>query len=247
MTSRVCRLVLAILVMGGCANGGAEADKPSSDVVDLPGIGQTRIDVPRPTGVASAACDANPLPPASDASIEERVAALRAIGLFADRPELNDAALAAQVKSGIDDIWGDSIESNDRLMDLIVAAEDHQRVWWQDLEADVIDGNDVYVQTLEGWRVVAQGAFEPTGVREKWASAEGPVAISFSLDTKPHEVTAVYFDDWIDPGILGPINELIAPSGRRFELYESFDQTAFVMALTDAEKRSLEAREWCFE
>jgi hypothetical protein len=73
------------------------------------------------------------------------------------------------------------------------------------------------------------------------------VSITFSLDGEPREVTAAYFDDWIDPGILGPINELIVASGRRFELYKSFDQTAFVMALTDAERRGLEARGWCFE
>lgn len=73
------------------------------------------------------------------------------------------------------------------------------------------------------------------------------MTVTFMLDGTPHAVTATYLEDWIDPGILAGINEAIADSGRRFELYRAFDQTAYVMALTDAERRSLEARGWCFE
>ena len=60
-------------------------------------------------------------------------------------------------------------------------------------------------------------------------------------------LTPAYLEDWIDPGILVPINESIADSGRRFELYKAFDQTAFVITLTDAERLALEGRGWCFE
>ena len=73
------------------------------------------------------------------------------------------------------------------------------------------------------------------------------MTISFVLGGQPHEITAGYFEDWIDPGILVPINELIASSGRQFELYTSFDQTALVMALTEPERLALESRGWCFE
>jgi hypothetical protein len=180
-------------------------------------------------------------------SIGERVAELRAIGFFADRSGLDDAALAADVEAGIADVWGDTLEPDDPLLDLIVAAEDQQRVWWQDLEADVTDGNDVYVRTLQEWAAISQDAFQPSGITENWASGEGPVSITLSLGGEPHEIAAAYLEDWIDPGILAPINKLIAASGRRFELYKSFDQTAFVMALTDLERVALEARGWCFE
>ena len=52
---------------------------------------------------------------------------------------------------------------------------------------------------------------------------------------------------WIDPRILTPIDDLIYGSGRRFELFQTFDQSAFLMALTAQERAALEARGWCFE
>ena len=244
MTRQLLVLAVALAAVSGCAG---RAGQGSGDLIEVPGIGQTRVDVPRPTSGTSAACDANPFPPASTETIEERVAALRAIGLFADRPELEVAALAAKVEAGIADVWGDTLEPDDPLLDLIVAQEDQQRVWWQDLEADVLDGNDVYVETLQGLAAISQGAFEPEDIREDWASGEGPATITFSLGGAAHEITPAYLEDWIDPGILVPINELIASAGWRFELYKSFDQTALVMALTDAERQGLEARGWCFE
>lgn len=243
MTARTL-VVALVLAAALCACAGPTR---SGDFVEVPGIGETRIDVPRPAGIASAVCDEDPLPPASDESIEERVAAFRALGLFGDRADVDDAALATEVEAGMTEAWGDTIEPDDPLLDLVIAEQDPQRVWWQDLEADVTDGNDVYVTTLDDWRSISQGAFEPEGVEEAWASPVGPVAITFSLGAESHEITAGYIDDWMDPGILVPINELVAQNGRRFELYKAFDQTAFVMALTDSERQGLEARGWCFE
>jgi hypothetical protein len=48
------------------------------------------VDVPRPTGNVSAPCDEDPLPPIADATIADRVVALRALGLFANRSDLSD-------------------------------------------------------------------------------------------------------------------------------------------------------------
>lgn len=244
MTRRRLGMAVALtLAVMGCTGPAAE----SGDFAEIPGVGATRIDVPRPTGGASASCDGDPLPPASDEPIEARVAALRAIGLFAASPDADDATVAADVEAGIAEVWGDTIDPNDPVQDLLVAEQDSERVWWRDLEADVIDGNDVYVTTLEELEAISVGAFQPEKVRETWASGEGPVTIAFSTGGQTHEIQAAYFDDFIDPGILVSINELIAPAGRRFELYRAFDQTAFVMALTDAERTGLEARGWCFE
>ena len=243
MTARFLGSAALLVVVAGCGGG---ADRASGDFLEVPGVGETRIDVPRPTTGADPMCAADPFPAASTESIVERVAAFRAIGLFADRSDLDDAALAAEVEAGIADVWGD-VKPDDRLLDLIVAAEDQQRVWWQDLEADVAEGNDVYVDTLEGWAAISDGAFEPSEISEDWLSGGGPVTIKFSVGGEPQEITPEYLEDWINPGILTRINELIAPSGRRFELYKAFDQTAYVMALTHPERQALEARGWCFE
>jgi hypothetical protein len=132
------------------------------------------------------------------------------------------------------------------LLELLAAAEDTARVWWRDLEADVADGNGVYAATLEEWAAISDGAFAPSAVEEAWASDEGPVTIDFELDGTRLRLEPAYAEDWVDARIATPINELIAASGRRFEFVKAFDQTAFVMALTVAERDALEARGWCF-
>jgi hypothetical protein len=184
------------------------------------------------------------------------VAAFRAIGLFADRVGLSDADLATEIEEGLIKDWGDPgssdepslpIPPDDPLLDLLVAERDGSRVWWSDLEADVADGNDVYVETITALGDISVGALEPADVSETWASETGPVTIEFTADGAPHELQPAYIEDWIDPGILVGLNELIEGSGRRFELVKAFDQTAFVMALTSAEREAFEARGWCFE
>lgn len=236
-------LAAALLAMlAGCGGGAAD-----DDMADIPGLGATRIDVPRPTGLASVPCDADPLPPSSAGTTAERVAALRAIGLFADRTEMSDEALAGEVDAGIEELWGTDLTADDPLRDLAVAEQDRDRVLWIDLEADVVAENEVYVQTLADLAAISAGAFRPADVAETWAGETGPIAVTFELDGEPRTLRPAYIDDWIDPMILVAVNELIADSGRRFELYKAFDQTAVVMALTDAEREALESRGWCFE
>jgi|GEM_PF-3142830 len=193
-------LVLMIAAaVTGCGAG-------SDDFVDIPGIGSTRIDVARPTGPASAPCDADPLPGASSETIDERVAALRAIGLFADRPTQSTDEIAIDVEAAIDEAWGELADEALPLLDLIVAEQDRARVW----------------------------------------STAGPVTVAVTLEGAALEVRPVMLEDWIDPGILVDLNTAIG-EGRRFEMYKAFDQTAFVMALTEPERVALEARGWCFE
>jgi hypothetical protein len=235
--------LLAAAVVLGCTGGAGTAE----DFAEIPGLGATRIDVPRPTGVGSAACDDDPMPPVTDETIVERVAALRGIGLFAARAEVTDADLAAEVEAGLLETWGEPVANDDPFLDLLVAEQDPTRVWWRDLEADVSEGNDVYVDTLMGWADISVGAFSPEAVVETWAGEEGPVEVTFEADGETHTLTPSYLEDWIDPGILVPINELMADTGRRFELYKAFDQTALALALTGGERSALEARGWCFE
>jgi hypothetical protein len=254
----VLALVAVVAIVGaGCGARSDESDGSdgSGDFVEIPGIGATRMDVPRPTGVASAPCDEDPLPPSTAQSLVERVAALRAIGLFADRAKASDDALVAQIDAAFQARWGvpdpssglTPLPPDDPFLDLFVAEQDASRVWWNDLEADVADGNEVYVDTLTGWGAISDGAFSPDAIEETWDGDGGPVTVTFNREGVTQTLRPAYLEDWIDPGILVPINALIADSGRRFELYKAFDQTAFVMAITDVERQALEARGWCFE
>ena len=244
------------LVVAACASGGGSpapsiAGGPtaaaSGDVVDVPGIGSTRVDVPRPTSGTSAPCDEDPLPPSTTETTVQRVTALRAAGLFADQ-SASVADLATEIDQTIETEWGADLPPDDPLRDLVVAAEDHDRVWWGDLEADVARDNDVYASLIQALAMISVGAFQPTSdITETWAGDEGPVTITYTLGGAAQTLEPAYLEDWIDPMILVPINASIAGSGRRFDLYKGFDQGAFIIATTPAERTALEARGWCFE
>ena len=246
--SAALALTLVTAVIAGCGTAAPTTGGDADDFAEVPGIGLTRIDVPRPSGAASAPCaDEDPLPPATDETTAERIAGLRAAGLFADREGASDDELAAEVDQRLEALWGADLAPNDPLRDLAIAEQDAARVLWIDLEADVAGGNEVYVATLEQLEAIGVGAFEPVGVSETWAAEDGPITVAFDLDGGHHELHPAYYEDWIDPGILVGIDALIAESGRRFELVRAFDQTAVILALTDPERRALEARGWCFE
>jgi hypothetical protein len=236
---------VAALVLGGCS-ALDRTPAASGEFADVPGLGSTRVDVPRPTSALSAPCD-GALPSVSDASIETRVAALRKLGLFADRAGLSDEDLSAEITAALGDTWGDVSQIPDRLVDLAVADQDRHRVWWRDLEADVVKENEVYAQTIAEWGEISEGDFLPTDIVETWSGDAGPVVVTYKLAGVEQRLTPAYLEDWIDPTILVPINGSIAASGRRFELYKAFDQSAFVMALTGDERAAFEARGWCFE
>ncbi|HEY0443720.1 MAG TPA: hypothetical protein VGC90_05830 [Candidatus Limnocylindrales bacterium] len=223
------------------------ASPGTSQFVDVPGIGATRADVPRPSGPAPATCTPLAPGPADGQTTVQRVAALRTLGFFTDRLD-SDAAIAAAIDDEATAEFGAAPRPTDPMTELTTAAADDAHVWWRDLEADVDESNKVYEGAVEEWAAISRGAFAPTAIEERWASPTGPVTVAFTLNGTRHELHPAYLEDWIDPTILEPINALIASSGRQFEAYRAFDQTLFVVALTTAEKRALEReRGWCFE
>lgn len=219
----------------------------NDDFVEIPGLGVTRIDVPRPTGPAPATCEPMGPRPSDGQTVEQRVAGLRRIGLFANRTG-TDTELAAEIEQRNITDFGDMPSPDDPITELVVALADDSRVWWGDLEADVHQENLVYEQFLEEWAAISAGAFEPSTIEESWEGPEGPLTVSLTLDGQSIELHPVYLEDWVDPRILSPINEAIAGSGRQFEPYRAFDQSLYLVALTPDEKRALERdRGWCFE
>lgn len=241
------RSALALLIATAAIVGGCGAAASTDGFVEIPGIGATRVDVPRPSSGVSAPCDSDPLPNAGGDSIEDRVAALRDIGLFADRVDRSDAEVAAEVEAALGEVWGDALPADDPIFELAIAETDRDRVWWRDLEADVVEDNQVYVETIASWGDISVGTFDPVDIAERWDGPTGPVSVRFTHDGMPHDVSPAYLEDWIDPRILDRVNAAIEGSDRRFHLYKAFDQSAFVLALTDAEREALEDRGWCFE
>lgn len=89
-------MALAALLIGACAG--------VDDFVVIPGLGATRIDVPRPTTSAVTACTVSLR---SDESVAVRAAALRQIGLFAGQAAVSDTALGAEIEAAMAEAWGE--------------------------------------------------------------------------------------------------------------------------------------------
>ncbi len=171
----------------------------------------------------------------------------RKMGFFSKYESISDEVLSETLEALYREEWNKGYGSDDTRADLLVLKFDESRVWWQDTEADVCDVNRVYVETFEQWGAISEGVFVPKDINETWASEEGPIEVSFALNGQLVKVYPQYANDYIDMEVLGQINELIRDTGRRFEVYEFFDQTAFVIVLTREEKKKLEMeRGWRF-
>jgi hypothetical protein len=183
--------------------------------------------------------------------VAEAVTFYRAWGFFTKSAALSNSELADQLFQAWDSEYNDEfnrdISFDKQDIELFILRQDETRVWWADTECDVLEGNERYVEALQRWGEISRGAFQPTAVRERWASDEGPIEIEFMLDKQRHRIQPRYLDDYLDVGILHDINEIIRHTGVQFAVYEFFDQTAFILALTEREKQLLQAeRGWRF-
>jgi hypothetical protein len=145
---------------------------------------------------------------------------------------------------------GVSFDRKDDLADIWIAREDKTRVWYSDLEAGAYPESDDYVQALTEWGRISRGIFEPKEIRETWKPVnqhEYRLQISFQWNGTPHSIEFDTVDEWINLKALNAINELIRDSGTRFYVYESFDQCAYIVALTAKERAAIEQkRSWKF-
>src|SRR5262249_54152250 len=135
---------------------------------------------PAETATATAA------PPGADTSARVRhrplaraIAEYQRKGFFAGaRP----AALARRIPDRYRREGGEDLVLRTRFDELVLLHYDHRRVWFSDIERDVLPGNDEYVAALREWSRISQGAFRPRDVSERWASADaGPAQITFRL------------------------------------------------------------------
>ncbi len=195
--------------------------------------------------------DPQPLPgdaateqPVEPRSVTAFVRDYQRFGFFAG----GSAERAAQrIERAYQEEWGEQPKVATRYDELELLAYDRKRVWFSDIELDVLEGNDVYVSTFAEWARIARGAFEPRNVHERWRGEEGPVTISFELDGSTQTIEAAPQGDFLDLCVLEGINRVI--DDRRFEAYRAdggLGQVAFVVALTPREKRALEEHGWAF-
>lgn len=172
----------------------------------------------------------------------------RAMGFFRTFAELDDNALADRVAELRRRQTAVDFDPTDPKSDLELLALDGNRVWWNETEVPVDPGRRFYERTLPEWGRISRGAFEPRQIREEWQTPSGPARVRFVLDGTEHELAPdVEGGVGLDLEIFAQINRLIDASGIRFEIFEPFDRTAFVVALFDVEKQRLKReRGWSF-
>ena len=165
---------------------------------------------------------------------------------------LDDAGLAARIIEawgGIPATPGWDPTDYDRFF----LATDSDRVWDQDLECDAVSGNGAYVQAIQGWARISRGAFQPESIQEKWGPARkvsgtlakdpptDSVTVALTVSGHPHEWVVDHYDDWLNPIFLEDVNGLLASSPIRFCAFPPRDQTMTLIALTAAERATIES------
>lgn len=176
----------------------------------------------------------------------ELVHDLRVLQFFED-PGRTDDDVAADLADDYEAAWNEPPEASKSLIELELLALDESRVWWEDTEADVADGNGVYLEAIAALSRISRGAFRPSGVTETWDTPAGPLHIVFHLNGLRRVIRPRYLNDYLDvEGLIDAIDAFMRTDGPRFAIYAPFDQTAFVVCVTDIERRRLEERGWSF-
>ncbi|MFN8313528.1 MAG: hypothetical protein U0289_12010 [Cyclobacteriaceae bacterium] len=175
---------------------------------------------------------------------EEKVKALRDAGLFQEYSKLELKQLTQKIIDLETELNGGFFEEeypqDDQLRTFINLAKwDKQRVWFDDLEADVCEENKVYTTVIKDFGHMTN-LLQPTNIVEKWRTKTGPVEITFENKGQRFNLTPKYNDDWLDmEPLLDTFNKILYPSGQRFEILENTDQQLFVIRLTVREKERL--------
>jgi hypothetical protein len=168
----------------------------------------------------------------------ERVRAFRALDFFRSQSALGDDELADYLVRRQREV-GDPFDPREPYVGAQILLHDDSRVWFQDMEADVCEENQVYAATLVELGEISRGAFEPKDIVETWESETGPIRVEFSRDGERHAFEPDYEDDWLVLDFLKVLNTLLAAKGVAF-VTTSWDQRAWIAAVTRAERAALE-------
>ena len=166
--------------------------------------------------------------------------AFRAAGYFARYVEFPDEDLARALVRAWEEYEGeDLIEETDEI-DWKLVVLDSDRTVYDDTEADVGAGNNVYVTYLRRLSKCSGGAFKITRVKEDWKSERGSVMVSLRLNDERRHLVLADCNDWIDPDVITGLNELLPRDGPRFFIVDTGGQSAIVTRATEAERQTLE-------
>jgi len=161
----------------------------------------------------------------------------RGIGWFAKWAGVSDKELLANVLALFETQDFDRPSADERGADVSLMALDRDRVWWSDLEADLCDGNRVYVELVNDLARISRGTITVTDVTERWAGEEGPITVEFTANGLRQTVQPEYKDDWITAEVFLAFKSLLNPTPYRLYTWDTQGQDYFCVVLRDEESR----------
>jgi len=81
----------------------------------------------------------------------------RDLGFFLDKENISDDKLAEMINEEHFALFGEEIDPHGPFSDLILLSYDKNRVWWEDTEADVLNGNNVYIDFMNDLSKISMG------------------------------------------------------------------------------------------
>lgn len=142
----------------------------------------------------------------SKSEVVENIGILREVGFFEEYNELTNSELYDTIKEDRKKKFSKYVDfaKYPYGMDLSIeelVKENYNRVFYTDLEADVIKGNKVYVWVIESISKLSNGKFTPSEIKENWETESGPIEVSFKSDDSLIVYEPEYKDDWLDPSV----------------------------------------------
>jgi len=131
-------------------------------------------------------------------------------------------------------------DSSRRSADPEVMRLDDDRVWWDDMEADVCAENEVYSELLPRLSAISRGALTIGEVTETWEGERGPVSVEFTANGTRHLIHPEFQEDWIAPNFLEEVGRLLEGSPFRFYTWDTQGQDLFLVALTRDEAERIQ-------
>ena len=181
----------------------------------------------------------------------EDIGILRSAGFFGHYKDLSDdgvyEALIAKKKKRYEEIFQGDYEPDLNFSNFELAQMDGTKVLFLDLEADVLNGNEVYVDVIKAFSELSDHQFQPTEIREVWQSDEGPIEVSFRSRGSLVTFNPQYIDDWLDESVFKACEKELKDLGIRVVLCigdseGEFGQEIAIVRVTEAEQKILEEK-----
>jgi len=177
-----------------------------------------------------------------EAWFREAILFYRRIGWWMDWAGLSEEELLREARREYrEHVYGDP-ELGDPdpslpFAELDIMALDDERAWWEDTEADVSAGNQVYSDLLPVLGRMSRGTVAIQDVVETWASEEGPITVEFTANGIRRTIRPEYHDDWIGPEPFEAFQELLRPTPYRLYTFNTQGQDFFCAVLSKSEVR----------